>query len=178
MLRRRLRWAAVPAFLLAIVVTLSPSAGAGATATRTVTPPQLFDRQIDNIKQHSGVPILLPSRLHLFYDGRLYASGGPEERGWDLELAAAPSCGGATACFIAGFLATRANRILLNGQRVKLRDGRTAIYRPVSCGASCAPANIAWLKQRVRYTIQVKGGPTSRRAMVRLANSALAAGPR
>jgi hypothetical protein len=174
---RPLRTLIIAALLVFASLPASAEAGQG-SATRTVIPPQLFERQIDAIKRQSQVPVLLPSRLHLFYNGRLYSAGGPNRRGWDLELGAAPNCGGATACFIAAFLAMRAERIGLSGQRVELRGGRTGVYRPISCGASCAPANIAWLRRGVRYTIQVKGGPTSRRAMVRLANSALAAGPR
>lgn len=164
--------------LLALAAAPAVADAGRATETRKVFPPRLFEHRIAAIKSSSEVPVLLPSRLHLFYGGRLYKSGGPRRRGWDLELDGAPNCGSATACFIAAFFAKRSNRIGLTGQQVDLRGGRTGIYRPVSCGASCAPANIAWLRKGVRYTIQVKGGPTSRRAMVQLANSALAAGPR
>ena len=167
--------------LLAVAITLAAlptPAGAGRTPpSHVVSLPSLFEQQIAQIKRHSEVPILLPSRMRV-YAPTPYPSGGVGPNGWDLELAGSRNCGGANACFIAAFLATRAHRILLTGQRVELRGGRRGVYRPVSCGASCAPAMIEFLRRGVRYEIQVKGGPGGRRAMVRLANSALAIGPR
>src|SRR5919197_443658 len=116
MLSRATRGSALAACALAIAVALAPHAGARAGAqARTVNPPQLFERQIGSIKRNSQVAVLLPSRLHVFYGGRLYESGGPNRRGWELELDAAPNCGGASACFIAAFFATRAQRIGLSG---------------------------------------------------------------
>jgi hypothetical protein len=160
------------------LAALAPLAAAGRMApSQAVSLPSLFEQQIAQIKRHSDVPILIPARLRI-YAPAPFPTGGGGTNGWHLELQGSPNCGGANACFIAAFTATRAHRILLRGQRVELRGGRHGIFRPVSCGASCAPAFIDFLRRGVRYEFQVKGGPGGRRAMSRLANSALAAGPR
>jgi len=162
---------------LAAIAVLPAAAEAGRPANPGVLLPVVFEGQITTIKQDSQVAVLMPTRFRP-HASLLYPTGGPTRRGWSLQLASAANCGGASACFIAAFTARRARSIGVSGRRVQLRGGRTGVFRPLSCGASCAPASIAFRRRGVRYAYKVKGGPTSRRAMIGLANSALAAGPR
>jgi hypothetical protein len=47
-------------------------------------------------------------------------------------------------------------RELGNVREVKLAGGITGFFRPVSCGGSCAPANLWWEQGAVLYQIQLK----------------------
>jgi hypothetical protein len=65
----------------------------------------------------------------------------------------------ANASYAAGFGASTIilqGRDLPNSARVALSGGRTGIFCPVSCGGSCAPANLWWEQDGVMYQIQVK----------------------
>jgi hypothetical protein len=60
------------------------------------------------------------------------------------------------ASFAAGFGAsTRVFRDPTD-TRVALTDGRVGRFSPVSCGGSCAPANLYWEQNGVMYDIQIK----------------------
>lgn len=67
----------------------------------------------------------------------------------------------ANASYAAGFGgSTRILRSqdLTNTRQVALSGGRTGMFRPVSCGGSCAPANLWWEQNGVMYQIQLKLG--------------------
>jgi hypothetical protein len=61
------------------------------------------------VKRATVVPVLLPDTMP-FEDIKLYADGHGRPRAWHLDLAAAPGCGMATACFVADFAARRGAR--------------------------------------------------------------------
>ena len=88
------------------------------------------------------------------------------------------NCHSATACFVASFRGHRGGKPS-NPRKVQLK-GRHGYFRPLRCGASCAPSSIQWVKKGVLYTIEGKFGTkkTERRVLVRLANSAIGRGPR
>jgi hypothetical protein len=70
-----------------------------------------------------------------------------------------------------------------NVREVKLPHGLVGYFSPVSCGGSCAPANLWWEEDQVLYQIQLKLSSTlaemdQQRATVAVANSAILAGPR
>jgi hypothetical protein len=139
----------------------------------SVSLPRLLAKQISSARS-SGVRVLLPSRIDAQLGRtRLYGSGGARGRGYDIQLAAAPRCHDSTACFVAEFWGG-AGRVGAP-QRVSLAKRITGAFRPSSCGASCAPATIEWREFGSRYAIQYIG---SRAALVGLADSAIAAGPR
>lgn len=131
------------------------------------------------IKRATRVPVLLPGRLLLGGPlRRVYVSGGGTPAGWVLTLGAVPRCGGATACFVASFSADRGKR-LPGRSNVRLRGGVRALYQPISCGASCSPASLWFVRGSVLYSWQAKDPPRPvRTSLVRMANAALAAGPR
>jgi len=74
-------------------------------------------------------------------------------------------------------------RELGNVREVSLAHGLPGYFRPVSCGGSCAPANLWWQESGVLYQIQLSMSPeeserAQQRAIVRVADSAILAGPR
>jgi hypothetical protein len=162
----------------ALLASLAVAAAAGATAT---TIDVLHDgrTQRARVKRETRVAVLLPAELPVA--GRvkkLYVSGSGVRNSWTLEFAAAPRCGGADACLVASFEGHRGGR-LPGRPNVRLAGGAPGLYRPVTCGASCAPATLWFLHGGTLYTWQVKDPPTrARPILARLAGMALAAGPR
>lgn len=74
-------------------------------------------------------------------------------------------------------------RDLGNTRPVKLADAIDGFFRPVSCGGSCAPANIWWEKNGTVYRFQLRLSSSAseqdqQKTMIELANSAINAGPR
>ena len=143
--------------------------------------PARLGKTLTQTRAQTDLAILLPQRLALDYDGKVYASGGGNARSYDLELAGAPNCGGANACFLATFTAERGASPHFT-RKVRLRGGRTGYFKPLSCGASCSPPAIEWRARGNLYAIQAKlpdgtnAGALAR--LVRAANAAIAAGPR
>lgn len=91
----------------------------------------------------------------------------------------------------AGFAATFAAqnnshyslRELPNVREMKLAAGITGFFRPVSCGGSCAGANLWWEQGAVQYSIQLTLPSSLREKKQRwiitaVANSAILADPR
>lgn len=143
-------------------------------ASRPVNLIGLLAPQITKAKT-GPVAVLLPSTLAADAPAsKLYAAGGRTAHGYDIQLAYAPNCHDATACFLAEFWGNP-GRISLK-TAVTLAHGITGAYHGISCGASCAPATIQWKESGVLYTIQWRAG--TRASMIALANSAITAGPR
>jgi hypothetical protein len=176
----RARVISVPVVVVALLLA---SLGFGALAyARPYAVPSSLGRVLDRTRSATSLAILLPSRLALDYDGRVYASGGGDRRSYDLSLAGAPGCGGAGACFLASFTARRGSAVDFR-RKVGLRGGRTGYYKPLSCGGSSSPPIIQWRGRGNVYSIQAKvlasgGEAGARRAMVAAANSAIGAGRR
>ena len=146
-----------------------------AAALHTTDVPQVFGPRIDRAAQRSGLRVLLPSTLRTEFR-RLYPEGSSSDSAYTLELGAARGCHGATACFVAAFIAEEVGKVG-PGRRVKLARGRVGRYLPSACGASCSAPQIAWKERGAVYTLQVKG-VGGRKALVRLANSAIRHGDR
>ena len=168
------RMALAAATLAAVVLP----AHTAAAAPVDVDVPAAFAEVLPAVKARTVVPVLLPDRMP-YEDGPLYAEGAGRSRAWRLNLAAAPDCGNATACFVAQFSARRGARPY-GRRKVRLRGGRTGFYQPLSCGASCAPPSISWRQHGAAYVIQANVGTrrTERRILVRMANQAIRAGRR
>ncbi|MGH2893066.1 MAG: hypothetical protein ACRDPM_07335 [Solirubrobacteraceae bacterium] len=143
--------------------------------------PSLFARQITAINRVAHAPpVLLPRSMPLDAK-RLFATGGAgggHVTGYDLEVGAVKHCGGANACFVAGFTAATRGKVF--GKRVAVRGASRAAFTPLSCGASCSPPQIDFVWHGVLYTIQanLKTKQTDRAALIAAAQSAISAGPR
>ena len=145
-----------------------------ALAAPQVDLPELFAERLPKVKAKTEVAVLLPQTMPDQFD-EYFPTGFGRERRWGLQIGAAPGCGGATACFVADFSGRQGGTP--SGRReVDLARGRTGRFRPLSCGASCSPPSISWRERGATYSIQAK--VAGRRALVRMANSAIRNGPR
>jgi hypothetical protein len=164
---------------LALVLAAALAVPAAAATTRTIDLPKRFAKALPKVKAKTVVPVLLPQTMPYDGAGKLYASSSARARAWRFDLAAAPRCHEATACFVAVFSARRGGSVG-GGRKVALRGGRTGHFRPLSCGASCSPPSIAWRQHGAAYVIQARvgGAQTERRILVRMANEAIRHGAR
>jgi hypothetical protein len=162
----------------ALIVSLALCATALAGGGQTVNLPKVFAKQVAAVKARTTVPVLLPAGLPLLGKYRVYASGSATKRSFDLELAGAPNCGGANACFVAMFDGQRGGKLPFK-PNVRLAGGDPAYYRHFTCGGSCSPSSFWFTHGGVLYSWQAKDLPKGEKAVfVRMANQAIAAGPR
>ena len=96
---------------------------AAALAGPTIDLPDLFAEQLPRVKEKTTVPVLLPQRMPDLFD-EYFPTGSARERRWDLDIGAAPNCGGSTACFVADFNARKGGTPF--GRRKVERAGATA----------------------------------------------------
>ena len=162
--------ARLPVFGLVIFVTLDLAAG------QSNEPARVFKTALEEIRQ-TKIPILLPSSLPATIeepDIKL-AWGTASDDGYSVSLYYEKM--GSDAAFAAGFEGSRKLfRDVPNTRRVQLANGAMGMFRPVSCGGSCAPANLWWKHRGVMYRIQIKLGSTmsekeQERILVGTANS-------
>ncbi len=164
-------------FLLgALIALLAPATASAASFVYDV--PDLVEKPLIAVKKTTKLDVLLPSRMTTDLK-KLYSEGSASARSYRFEIGAIRNCHSATACFVASFRARRGAKPS-NPRKVKLRGGRRGYFRPLSCGASCAAPSLEWVEDGVLYTIEAKLGTkrTERKILVRLANSAIAKGPR
>ena len=140
--------------------------------------PGLLTGTVDTVKTQTPLPVLLPSNFYSDFDP-LYPYGGGTKKSYDIGVAAAPDCGGATACFAASFTGEKGGTPYGRG-KVTLAKGRHGRYQPLGCGASCSPPSISWRQHKAAYVIQANVGTksTERRILVRMANQAILVGAR
>lgn len=102
------------------------------------------------------VPVYLPSRLPAAVTsiGVVYAVGQHRRRGYNVSLYYSAQPSNATfAVSVSG--STRTFQHLPNTQAVHLGNGAPALFRPVSCGGSCAGANLWWRINGNEYNVQL-----------------------
>jgi hypothetical protein len=165
------------ALVALVVVGACGAGGAGGAAADAAAGPSLLRVLAGPIASAKAAdrPVLLPAALPAGGGGaRLYGSGGETARGYDLQVADAPGCHDANACFVAEFVAAP-GRLGGGGAAVMLAGGRHGVFVASRCGASCNPATVSWREFGLRYSIKYMGG---RGQMVALADAAIAAGPR
>ena len=134
--------------------------GANLAIGQATEPARVFKPALEQIQDKTRIPILLPSRLPsaIPESGIKLARGEVRKDGYFISLFYTKD---ANASYAAGFGASTLilqDHDLPNSARVALSGGRTGIFRPVSCGGSCAPANLWWEQDGVMYQIQVKLG--------------------
>lgn len=171
--------------LVAAVVTIlvAPSAlvATASAAVRVVEPARAFRKQIAAVKRHTGIGVLLPDRVAIDVPRGhgIEVKWSSNRRTWTIALGIGPRCGGANACFVGEFNATKGARPAFP-RRVRLHGGVTGFYKPSTCGASCSPPQLQWRVGNVLYDVQFRaaGRASDRAKLVAIADSALAAGPR
>jgi len=117
----------------------------------------VFESGLQNIRGKVQVPILLPAKLPdvITVPDIMLAYGEVTDRGYAITLYYSEF--GSNATFAASFIgSTDVEKDIPGTSRVLLANGTAAMFRPVSCGGSCAPANLWWQQGRFMYEIQIK----------------------
>lgn len=174
--------AAITAALGATAVAAPLTASAASrVSVRRVLLARGLRRQVAAIERHTTVPVLLPDvvLVDVPRGHGIEQKWSANRRGWQISLGIGPRCGGANACFVGQFVATRGGRLSFSA-RVRLHGGVIGRFKPSTCGASCSPPEIQWKVRDVLYDVQFRaaGRGTDKQKLVAIADSALAAGPR
>lgn len=116
----------------------------------------VFVSAIAQIQGKTKIPILLPSKLPWLNDPKAIklASGEIRDKGYFISLYYDNETNNAT--YAAGFGASTTIYRDIGKRGIRLANGNTAYFSPVSCGGSCAPANLWWVQNGVEYQIQIK----------------------
>ncbi len=146
---------------------------------------EIFRLILPQIKQQTGVPILLPTELLLTLPPQtVYLNGRGQADEYRLVLALTADCSGASACVIGSFEGKRGGKPYPNefSKTVKLSRGLTGYASPMFHGAATTAPGIGWQSGEVFYRIYLKvnsRNPTEDEInAVKVANSAIDAGPR
>jgi len=148
--------------------------------------PDIFVSVLAGVKAKTRVPVLLPTELPRPFSDAKHASVDKATAD-EYAVSLYYELGVGNAGFAASFEATNnphySPRELGNVREVKLAGGITGFFRPVSCGGSCAPANLWWEQGAVLYQIQLKlpstvRGKNQEGIITAVASSAILAGPR
>lgn len=143
------------ALVITLVMLLFIGFRLNSVTAQAKAPAPVFRPALEQIQSQTRIPILLPSKLPSAIrekDIKL-AWGEVREDGYFISLYFSEPAANAT--YAAGFGgSTRIFRDL--GRRVALSGGHTGMFRPVSCGGSCAPANLWWEQNGVMYQIQIR----------------------
>jgi hypothetical protein len=147
-----------------------------AFAASPVDVPAKLHSLLPKVRSKSGVPVRLPSSVDAgVKPSRVRGSVEQVSSGqYHLALGVGSGCHEATACFVAAFFGRKGASLDIK-RKVSLARGITGRFQPISCGASCAAAEIQWKQGSVAYAIQFKG---TKKQMVALANSAIRGGAR
>jgi hypothetical protein len=148
--------------------------------------PNALASVLAEVKTKSHVEVLLPSQLSQPFAKAKYASvdsASEDEYAISLYYELGIGNAGFAASFTANAHPDYGPKELLNIDEVKLSHGLVGYFRPVSCGGSCAPANLWWEEDRILYQIQLRLSPElaesdQRKEMIAIVNSAILAGPR
>lgn len=148
--------------------------------------PKLFASVLAKVKAKAEIAVLLPSKLPPSISTARYASADTVTKS-SYSISVYYQLGMGDAGFAALFAADAhpgyGPQDIPVDSKVKLSHGVTGYFRSVSCGGSCAPANLWWEENGVLYQIQLSFSsdyPDSKqqKQIVAAANSAILAGPR
>jgi hypothetical protein len=148
--------------------------------------PSVLASVLPEVKAKSGVAVLLPTELPKSFEEAKHAlveKVAANEYAISLYDELGIGNAGFAALFAANATHNYDPRELPGVHEVKLARGIRGYFRPVSCGGSCAPANLWWEQAGVLYQIQLELGSTlpendQEKTMTAVANSAILAGPR
>jgi hypothetical protein len=117
----------------------------------------LFKGAVSEIGAASRVPIQLPTLIpeSIAQYGVKRVFGARTDDGYTVSLYYSEEASNASfAAMISG--STNTFDSFPNTVSVQLANGARALFRPVQCGGSCAPANLWWQVDGVQYQVQVK----------------------
>jgi hypothetical protein len=175
---------AVAAFAVAAVtVPSTASARTDVRAAGTLNVPKALAKKIQSASDKSGLDVLLPTSIDTgeIKPSKIKAGSIVSTGSYTLDLGVGSRCGGATACFVGEFIGIDGEKPHYT-KKIKLAGGKTAYYKGLTCGASCSPPAIEWRVGKVLYGISYNTPESSpsaaRKLFIKLANQAIAAGPR
>ena len=148
--------------------------------------PQTVASVLAQIKAGTSVPVLLPTELpRPFSDAKnaVVEKIAADEYALALYYEVGKGDAGFAVSFGAKNNALYSPRELPNVREVKLVGDVVGFFRPVSCGGSCAPANLWWKRGSAPYQIQLKlpsalSEKKQLEIITAVADSAILAGPR
>lgn len=166
----------------ALVLLLFADFGSNFAMGQGKGPASIFRPALEQIQAQTQIPILLPSRLPsaIPESAIKLASGEVTKDGYFISLYYSEDANASYAAGFGGSTYILKIQDLPSTRRVALSGGRTGMFRPVSCGGSCAPANLWWEQNGVMYQIQIKVGSGSmekdqEKILVETANSIVTA---
>ena len=138
------------------MLVLSAAYGLDTLLAQANEPSPVFAPAIEKLKSQVSIPIMLPTKLpsHIPESDVKLAAGQVREAGYFISLYSEEI--GSGRSYLAGFSGEKGSLSGLPGERVALPGDVIGMFLPVSCGGSCAPANLWWVRQGVVYGIQVK----------------------
>jgi hypothetical protein len=118
-------------------------------------PAAAMNSAFSEICGQTTIPIRLPTKLPKAFAGIQAAHGAASMDEYRISLYYEDGIGDAG---FAGFFSGSKTVLdeLPNTNKVNLANGNVGLFRAVSCGGSCAPANMWWEQDGVMYTIQIK----------------------
>jgi hypothetical protein len=148
--------------------------------------PDVFVSVLAEVKAKTSIPVLLPTELPQAVGDPEHATVekvAPDEYAVALWYELGVGNSGYAGSFSGKNNPPYSPRELGNIREVKLKRGIVGFFRPVSCGGSCAPANLWWEQRGSLYQIQLRLGSTldekkQQKIIAAVANSAIQAGPR
>jgi hypothetical protein len=175
----------VPSTIPETMIEDHPTSGGAARGSLGKSIPEVFVSVLAEIKAKASVPVLLPTKLPSPFGNAKHATekATPDMYAVSLWYELDTGDAGFAAFFAGQDHSTYSPRELTNVDKVKLTHGIIGFFRPVSCGGSCAPANIWWERAGTLYQIQLRLSSAvdekkQQRIITEVANSAIAAGPR
>lgn len=138
----------------------------------------LLKEVLPELRKMTRLPILLPTELPPTEE-QLYVGGSAGEQSYNLKIGYTPDCSG-SACMV-GSLSGSTDNSSLDGNAITLASGIRGYYLETTCSI-CGDSSLTWEQNGVSYLIRYKvPGQTSKQVwegMMRMANSAIQAGPR
>ena len=164
---------------VALVAVLGATLPSPASAATRINVPTVAAKQVERIAARSPLAIYLPTSFRVNGNGvRAFPTQASNATSWSLSVAYTRNCGGAGACAMAGFYAVKRKK-LWEPANVTLAKGVRGRYNPISCGASCGPASISFVRDGVLYEFNVEDPVRPiKAALIALANQAINYGPR
>lgn len=154
------------------------------TALSIDTPlPDYLSAVLDQVKQQSQVPVLLPSSLpDEITSDPIYVTVEGDADYYNLTLGLVPDCT-ANVCSVGSLSAERGGEAYPDefSSTVTLANGISGYFSPMACGASCSPPVLSWEYDGAFYRLYLKLGGEDAEVeaqMAAIANSAITAGPR
>ena len=148
--------------------------------------PKVFVSVLPQVKAKSQVPVLLPSKLPEVIATAKHSivqKAAPNEYAISLYYELGVGDAGFAAFFSAEGNPKFDPRKFPTLKSIDLAHRLHGFFGAVSCGGSCAPANLWWEQNDILYQIQLELSPSTddqeqERIIVAAANSAILAGPR